>query len=165
MSDLTLYQITNKFVVFLEKENELTEDEINVLGEELALLLRKKSSDIIGYTRNIEGFIAAAKAEEERIKNMRQTAENRLERFKEYVKSNMERLHLIKIETELGTLTICKNPISVEIVSEDDVPDEYKEKVVTYKINKKLISKHYKSCNIIPAGTIIHSENTSLRIK
>ena len=41
------------------------------------------------------------------------------EKFKEYVKKNMETMGISKIQTELGTMNIAKNPISVEILDED----------------------------------------------
>ena len=69
MSDLTLYNITNKFVELMDKaqDGELTEEEYNQLGEELAIELQKKGSNIIGYTKNVELTINAMKEEEKRI--------------------------------------------------------------------------------------------------
>ena len=54
MSNLSLYNITNKFVDLMDKaqEGELTEEEYNELGNELALELQNKSSNIIGYIKN-----------------------------------------------------------------------------------------------------------------
>ncbi len=84
MSDLTLYNITNKFAELMDRaENgELTEEEYNKLGEELALELQNKSSNIIGYVRNSELLIEAMKAEEKRISDMRKAGEAKLEKFK-----------------------------------------------------------------------------------
>lgn len=67
MSNLSLYNITNKFVELMDKaqEGELTEEEYNQLGEELAIQLQQKGSNIIGYTKNIELTINAMKEEEE----------------------------------------------------------------------------------------------------
>lgn len=102
MSDLTLYNITNKFVDLMDRvENgELTEEEYNKLGEELAIELQNKSSSIIGYVRNSELLIEAMKAEEKRISDLRKVAENKIEKFKQYVKENMEKLGLEKIQTD-----------------------------------------------------------------
>ena len=51
----------------------------------------------------------------------------------------MENAGFTKIETTLGSLSIAKSPISVEISNEDEVPSEYKTEVVTTKIDKKAI--------------------------
>lgn len=167
MSNLTLYNITNKFTALMDKaENgELTEEEYNQLGEELALELKEKSSNIIGYIRNSELLIEAMKAEEKRISDIRKSGEKKIEKFKQYVKENMERLELDKIPTELGTLSIAKNPMSVEIENEDDVPEEFKQQVVTTKIDKTAIKNHFNETGELIAGVKIINDKTSLRIK
>ena len=167
MSDLTLYNITNKFAELMDRaENgELTEEEYNKLGEELALELQNKSSNIIGYVRNTELLIEAMKAEEKRIADTRKTGEAKLEKFKQYVLENMERLSLSKIQTELGALSVSKNPMSVEIENEDEIPSEFKQEVVTTKIDKTAIKNHFKETGEIVPGTRIIDDKMSLRIR
>lgn len=167
MGDLTLYNITNKFVDIIEKaqEGELTESEYNELGEELAIELRNKSANIIGYARNTEQFIEALKGEEKRLAEVRKSAELKLEHFKGYVKDNMERLGLDKIDTGLGTLSIAKNPMSVEIIEEELVPNEFKQEVITIKIDKTAIKEHYKETGEMVNGVKIIEDKTNLRIK
>ena len=167
MSDLTLYNITNKFAELMDRaENgELTDEEYNKLGEELALELQNKSSNIIGYVRNSELLIEAMKAEEKRISDMRKAGEAKLEKFKQYVLENMERLGLSKIQTELGALSVSKNPMSVEIENEDEIPSEFKQEVVTTKIDKTAIKNHFKTTGEIIPGTKIIDDKMSLRIK
>lgn len=167
MSNLTLYNITNKFAELMDRaENgELTEEEYNKLGEELALELQNKSSNIIGYVRNSALLIEAMKAEEKRISDMRKAGEAKLEKFKQYVLENMERLGLSKIQTELGALSVSKNPMSVEIENEDEIPSEFKQEVVTTKIDKTAIKNHFKATGEIIPGTKIIDDKMSLRIK
>lgn len=167
MNKLSLYNITNKFVELMDKaqNEELTEKEYNELGEELAIELQNKSSNIIGYVQNIEGFINAVKDEEVRLSEMRKTAENKLTKFKEYVKENMERLDIKEIPTELGTLKIAKNPMSVEIDNEDKIPGEFKNVIMTTKVDKTAIKNHFKNTGEIIPGTRIVNDKTSLRIK
>ena len=94
MQDLSLYNITNKFIEIMDKvtEGELSEEEYDELGKELAVELQNKSSNVIGYIQNIESFINAIKDEKARLSEMEKTAEKKLTKFKEYVKENMERL-------------------------------------------------------------------------
>ena len=56
MNSLSLYNIPNKFAELMDKvqNGEITEEEYNELGEELALELQNKSANIIGYTQNKE---------------------------------------------------------------------------------------------------------------
>lgn len=163
----TLYTITNSFVELMEKaaSGEITEVEYNQLGEELAAELQNKSVNIIAYMRNQESFIEAVKAEEKRLKDMREKTENRIEKFKQYVKDNMEKLNLQEVPTELGSLKIAKNPISVEILNEDEIPAEFKKEIVETKIDKTAIKEHFKATGELVPGVQIIDNKTSLRVK
>ena len=167
MSDLTLYNITNKFVDLMDKvENgELTEEEYNQLGEELALELQHKGSGIIGYAQNEEALIDAVDTQIKRLQEFKKSKQNKLEKFKQYVKENMERLGITKMDTELGTLSINKNPMSVEIENEEEIPKQFKQQVVTTKIDKTAIKNHFKDTGEIIPGAKIVDDKTSLRIK
>ena len=164
MSNLSLYEITNAFPALMESE-EITEEEKNKIEEELTILLQQKSQNIIGYTKNIELTINAMKEEEDRISSNRKALENKLTKFKQYVKECMENNGITKIKTGLGTLSIAKSPASVEIINEDEVPSEFKQEVVTVKIDKTKIKNNFKETGEIPDGVNIITTNTSLRIK
>ena len=164
MNNLSLYEITNAFPILMENE-EMTEEDKNKVKEELTLLLQQKSQNIIGYARNIELTIEAMKNEEKRISEKRKMLENRVIKFKEYVKECMEKNGITKIETGLGNLTIAKNPISVEVVNEEEIPSEYKTEIVAVKVDKTKIKNNIKETGEIPNGVNILTNNTSLRIK
>ena len=164
MNNLSLYQITNAFPVLMEQE-EITEENKKKIEEELTILLQQKSQNIIGYTRNIELTINAMKEEEKRISENRKVLENKMSRFKDYVKECMERNGITKIETELGTLSLVKSPASVEVINEEEVPEEFKQQVITIKIDKARKKNHFKETGEIPEGTNIVTTNTNLRIK
>lgn len=171
MSNLSLYNITNKFVDLMDKaqEGELTEEEYNELGNELgnelALELQNKSSNIIGYIKNSESLLEAMKTEEKRLSDMRKQGEKKLDKFYQYVKENMERLGLVEIPTELGKLKITKNPMSIEIENEDEIPSEFKKEVITTQIDKTAIKNHFKDTGELVPGIRIIDNKTSLRIK
>ena len=167
MSNLSLYNITNKFVELMDKaqEGELTEEEYNELGNELALELKNKSSNIIGYIKNSESLLEAMKAEEKRLADIRKQGEKKLDKFYQYVKENMERLGLQEIPTELWKLKITKNPMSIEIENEDEIPTEFKKEITTTQIDKTAIKNHFKNTGEIIPGIRIINNKTSLKIK
>lgn len=167
MSNLSLYNITNKFVEIMDKaqEGELTEEEYNELGNELALELQNKSSNIIGYIKNSESLLEAMRTEEKRLADIRKQGEKKLDKFYQYVKENMERLGLQEIPTELGKLKITKNPMSIEIENEDEIPAEFKKEVTTTQVDKTAIKNHFKDTGEIIPGVRIVDNKTSLRIK
>ena len=164
MNSLSLYQITGMIPVIMEQE-EITPELKEQLEKELTELLQQKSQNIIGYTKNIELTIEAMKTEERRISEQRKALENKLDNFKQYVKECMEQNGIKKIETGLGIISIAKNPISIEIENEEEVPDEFKTVITTTKIDKTKIKDKFKETGEIPDGVRINTENTSLRIK
>lgn len=163
MENLSLYQITSSFPKLIEEE--MSEEDKKEVKKELTELLQQKSQNLIGYIRNIELTIEAMKNEEKRISEQRKILESRLTKFKEYVKECMEQNGFTKIETQLGALSIAKNPISVEIYDEAQIPDEYKTKVIEIKVDKTAIKKALKETGEIIPGTRIIANKTSLRIK
>ena len=164
MNNLSLYEITSGFPALMENEEISVEDKKKI-EDELVVLLQQKSQNIIGYTKNIELTINAMKEEEKRIADNRKTLENKMARFKDYVKECMEKNGITKIDTGLGTLSVAKSPASVEIINEDEVPKEFKQEVVTIKIDKTKIKNNFKETGEIPAGVNIVTTNTNLRIK
>lgn len=161
---MKLYEITNEFLELFNNE-EVTEDEANKIGENLAIALRNKSTDIVGYYLNENSDIEQIDNQIKRLQEMKKAKQNRLDKFKEYVKTNMEKLDLKNIETELGKITIAKSPISVEITDKDKVPAKYKSIVQDIKIDKTAIANDFKDTGELIDGVIIHTENTNLRIK
>ena len=105
------------------------------------------------------------KTEEKRIAENRKSLEVKMEKFKEYVKECMEKMEDTKIETTLGTLSVAKNPISVEILDEDKIPNKYKTQVITTKVDKKAIADDFKATGELIEGVNIITTKTSLRIK
>ena len=164
MNNLSLYEITNAFPILMEQE-EISEEDKKKIEEELTVLLQQKSQNVIGYARNTELMINVMKEEEKRLEENRKNLEKQLTKFKEYVKECMERNNITKRDTGLGSLTIAKNPASVEIINEDEIPEEYKTEVVTVKIDKTKIKNNFKETGEIPNGVNILTNNTSLRIK
>lgn len=164
MKNLSLHEITGAFPALMENE-EITDEVKQQINEELKVLLQQKSQNIIGYTRNLELTIEAKKTEEKRIAESRKADEKRLEKFKEYVKDCMEQNGIMKVETSIGSMTIAKNPISVEIENEDEIPSEFKQEIITTKIDKMAIKNHFKETGEIVNGVNILTNNTSLRIK
>ena len=164
MNNLSLYNITSAFPIIMEQE-EMSPSLKEELEKELTALLHEKSQNIIGYMRNIELTIDAMKTEEKRISEQRKALENKIENFKSYVKECMESNGFQKIDTGLGSLTIAKNPMSVEIENEDEIPSEFKQEIITTKIDKNAIKKYIKETGEIIPGVIIVDDKTNLRIK
>lgn len=166
MKNLSLYNITNSFITLFEKaeQGELTKEEIEEQGKDLAISLKNKSTSIIGYIRNLDLTSEAIKNEIDRLTTIKKAVDNKNIKFKEYVKQNMEELELQKIDTELGTLSVTKNPASVEVYDENMISDEYKKEKLTVSIDKTAIKNAIKNGKEVQGARLIE-DKTSLRIK
>lgn len=162
--NINLYEITNKFVELNECED-LTDEQVSLINNELNKLLKEKSTSIIGYIQNMERFVDALKSEEDRLKTTRKNAENKLARFKEYVKINVEKIENKEVVTDLGILKIVKNPISVEIIDEEKIPNKYKVIKQEIQVDKKSILNDFKQNGEIIDGVKFVTNKTSLKIK
>lgn len=167
MSVLKLYDIPGKFEELMKKTEagELTQEEYDNLGEQIALELQQKSTNIIGFWQNKNSFIDAVDTQIKRLQEIKKVEQNNLEKFEKYVKDNMERMGITKIETELGALQIIKNPASVVVIDQEQVPDEFLRVKTSIEVDKTAIKKHLKETGEVPDGIKIVTNNTSLRIK
>lgn len=164
MSDLSLYAISKSFnemmlnddITDTEKEQVLT-----MLGE----MIQNKSTEVIGLEKNMEYVIQAMKEEEDRIKENRKALENKLERYKGYIMSCMNVVGVEKLETPRGSITIAANPMSVEIVDEDKIPNKYKKQVIETKIDKDSIKRDFKNTGEAIEGVKYITDKKSLRFK
>lgn len=163
----TLYNITNKIIDLMDKaENgELTEEEQSLLSQEVEKELINKSSSIIAYVQNNEALSKAIDDEIDRLTEMKKKLKNKTDKFKEQVLNNMDRLGIENVTTNIGKLAIRKNPISVEILNENIIPEEFKKEVVKTNIDKAAIKIYFKETGEIIPGTIINTDKYSLRIE
>lgn len=163
---MSLYEINQSYANLFDRfeEGEVTPEELQETGNMLAIELQNKSRNIIGYEKSIELAINTYKDEEKRLAERRKVLENKLDRYKEYVKKNMEQMGLQKIETPLGVLSICKSPASVEILDESMIPNEYKTQKIVECVDKKAIKEAIQNGENIQ-GVKLVEDKTSLRIK
>lgn len=164
MSEFNFYQITAGFPALMENE-EISQEDKKKIEDELNILLQKKSKNVIGYAKNIDLTISAMKEEEKRIANDRKVLENKLDRFKDYVKECMERADITKIETPIGTISIIKNPTSIEVVDQEQVPNEFLRVKTSIEVDKAKIKKNLKETGEVPDGIKIVNDNYRLDIK
>lgn len=162
----SLYEITNALQVLQEKDiEEMSEEEKAELEQKLEELLVQKSGSVIKFIQNLQSNVDAIKNEEKRLKEVRQYLENRQGKFQEYVMKCMDKIGAKEIITESGIIRTRNNPLSVEIVDEDKVPNKYKKQVVETKIDKNAIKSDFKATGEMLEGIKYVTNKKSLNIK
>jgi hypothetical protein len=127
MTDLTLYTIADQYLVDLQKLQEMDIDEQTFKDtlEGLSGDLELKATNVAMFVRNLEANAEAIKVAEKQMAERRKSIEAKAERIKEYLKENMVRTGITKIECPYFQLSLRKNPPAVEVLNQDMIPDEY----------------------------------------
>lgn len=124
MTSLALYAVADEYMVALNRLAELDLDPQTVADtlESLSGDLEAKATNVGLYIRNIGALVAGMKDAEASMKARREKAEKHVENLSAYLKANMERTGVTKIEGPMLALQIKKNPPAVVIDAPDLVP-------------------------------------------
>jgi uncharacterized coiled-coil protein SlyX len=122
-----LYQIANEYQEAATRlaELDLPEEVVRDTLEGLSGDLEAKSTNVAAFVRNLEAMAEKMKEAENEIAQRRAAIEKRTERVRQYLKENMERTGITKIECPYFALTIQKNPPGVKVIDAGAVPDAY----------------------------------------
>ena len=124
-----IYEITQDYLKLMElaSDPEIDPEIIADTFEGIDGELEIKAENYAKIMKNLEGDIAALKAEEERLAKKRKAIENNIKRMKVALQEAMELTGKTKFKTDLFSFGIQKNAPSVVIDAADirDIPEEY----------------------------------------
>ena len=124
-----IYELTQDYLRLLEmaEDPELDPEVIADTFEGIEGELEIKAENYAKVMKNLEGDIAALKAEEERLAKKRKAIENNIKRMKSTLQEAMELTGKTKFKTDLFSFGIQKNAPSVVIDAADirDIPEDY----------------------------------------
>ena len=151
---MNLYQLTNNFIEvdrliseYLENgEQELAENLVKA-NEIIAQEIENKSTGFLYMFRNMDSQMEAIDGEIKRLQDLKKSVKSKSDRLKNMLKDSMEAIGTKNIETNLGKISIRKNPGSLVIDDIDLVPATYKEEIVTrtVRVDTNLVKKLIKS--------------------
>ncbi|MCK9554154.1 siphovirus Gp157 family protein [Aquamicrobium sp.] len=167
MSAITLYQLAQEYradldhLADLDLPPEAVQDTLESLGGELEV----KAQNVIAFMRNLESTADAIKEAEKRMAERRKAIEKRADSLKQYVLDTMQHNGIQKIECPLFRISIAKNPPSVEIIDERQIPTHYltDPPPPLPQIDKKLIAQAIKDGFEVPGAKL--SQGYRLAIK
>lgn len=160
---MKLYELANNYNNLLELlEDQTIEPEIikealnNVEGD-----LVEKVENICKFIRTMDAQAKALKEEEKRMADKRKSLENRQTYLKTYLFDTMKATGHETIKGNIFTLKIAKNPVSVELESLNDIPEQYK--VFKVEADKRLILENLKNGIEIPGCKLKQGEGLRIR--
>lgn len=130
MENLKLYEITQGMIdqldIFLESEgSDFDKENYSEIMLFLKDELKNKSSSLLQYIQNLQMLNKSAKEEADRLQKLIKTRSNKVERLKNYLVATLQVLETKKIETDLGSYGIRKNPDKLEIYDLSALPKEF----------------------------------------
>lgn len=168
---MNFYDVTKDYIERMElleqginaETGEMTDNtnQLAIWNKELTKDLKEKSSNVIAVVRNQELTIDALDNEIKRLKAMKDGIENRLDKFKVYIKNAMITNNIEKIDTNLGSIKFTKST-STEIFDESLIDKKFIEVVTTEKISKEKIKKALKAGEEVQGARLVENKNLKI---
>ena len=159
---MNLYELTDSYLKVLELiENgeEGLEDTLESINDTIEL----KADGYARIIRNLEANAVALKVEIDRLTNRRRSIENSIDRLKENLKDAMIATGKEKIKTDLFNVTVANNPVAVNVIDENMIPEEYFNIEVIRKLDKISLRDAIKNGEEIQGAEL--TQGKGLRIK
>ena len=157
---MNLYELSLAFqnVQNMDLDPEVMQDTLDSIED----AIENKAENIAKLIQNLNADVASFKAEEERLKGKRQTAERKIEWLKSYLENNMRLTGKTKFKSGMFNFAIQKNPASVNITDERIIPEDFLIPQLP-KIDKTSLKELLKNGVEIPGAELKQTE--SLRIR
>ena len=161
-----LYKLAGQYLALQElaESGDMSSDDLADTFEAIEGEYQDKAVAVIQVAQNFESTVDAIDSEIARLAKLKTQASNQQTRLREYLRENMERTGIKKIEHPLFKITLADGRDMVEIVDADKLPNNYVSVKVTEAPNKKLLLADLKGGVSIPGAALTKSK-TSLRIK
>lgn len=156
---MKLYELSESY----QKVLELIEagEELGDTLESIEEAFELKVENIAKVMKSVEGEAEIIREEEKRLAERRRALEAQVGRLKTYVEDNMKASGIDKVKGRFFSLSLQKNPPSVEIINESLIPTDYIKTVTS--VDKKLILEAIKSGQAVTGCEMRQTE--SLRIR
>lgn len=159
-----LYELTEMYQNILNLiEDDADNEDLKKALDSITDNINLKAENTAKLIRSIEGNIKVLKDEESRLEGKRKALENKVTNIKGYLENELKSMDMKKVKGNLFTVSIQKNPQSVNILNEDLIPEEFKRTVTTTTVVKKDLLEALKEGRVVEGAEIRQAE--SLRIR
>lgn len=156
-----LYELTKNYFVLWQQLDDMDPEILEAKLQECEGQIEEKAENIAKLIKSIDADVDALKTEEKRLSDRRKALENKKDRVKTYLEKQLEFAGMEKVKTTTFTVAMQNNPASVNIFSEDSIPEQF----IMYekKISKADILEKLKAGEEVPGAILQQSK--SLRIR
>jgi hypothetical protein len=163
----SLYVLSNEYQAIQAKliESDFDEQTIADTLEGASGDLEAKSINVAMFVRNLESSAEAIKQAEKEMAERRKAIEKKADSIRQYLKENMQRCGISKIESPYFALTLKKNPPAVIIDAPDLIPAEFlviPEPTLPYP-DKKAIADRLKAGEVVSGAHLEQAERLDIK--
>lgn len=164
---MKLFEIAGEYQALLEQTFDAETGEVNEQAlaklDEIAVDLKEKGIAIASYIKNIEAEETAIDAAIANMEERRNQLAKKTKSLINYLQSNMERCSISQISCPYFAVKLKKCPVSVDILDENAISENYKKVKSVISIDKIKIKEE------ILAGVIVEGaalkQNMRLEIR
>ncbi|MDO4649186.1 MAG: siphovirus Gp157 family protein [Eubacteriales bacterium] len=164
----TLFELKNEYEYLYQMATECGPEDAEIFADTMEAIQGEIEEKADGYAyviAQIEGDRETIKAEIARLTQRQKALEANGRKMKEHLQQTMVATGNRKFKTATHSFSIQKNPVSVKIDNEAEIPDEFMVPQEP-KVNKKAIAAFLKSLDKGDTCTFAHLEETEgLRIR
>ena len=163
----SLYSLSNEVEKVIQEvvfaDGELSPDLEQQL-DKISGDFKAKAGNIAKWCLNLDANVPGLEQEITRLQKRLKVQGNLNQRLKNYIKYCMENAGLHKLDMGTFTISIAKNPPSVEVVTEELLPSKYIRVVQTQSVDKKQLLQDLKDGEKIE-GAVLITDKTRLTIR
>jgi hypothetical protein len=159
MSGFSLYQISSDYMSALDAltaDDDIPPEAIADTLEGLAGAWEDKAMNVARYVRNLEAEASAIASAKMAMDARMKSATAKADRLRAYLLAEMERTGLKPKAADIAIRT-QKNPASVVIDREEFIPNEFRQEVTTWRVDKRAIKDAWTAGTSVPGTRLEQS--------
>lgn len=164
---MRLYEIANEYQLLLDQSINPETGEVNETAlaclENIVDNVKNKSIAVASYIKNIEADEIAIDAAISRMQDRKNQITKKVESLITYLQTNMERCGINEISCPYFVIKLKKCPVSVDVIDEASIPDDYKKKKEVISIDKLKIKEELNNGVVIPGVTLKQNMRLDIR--
>lgn len=159
---MKLYEISEKLIALQGKleRGELTQEQVADTLESLDMSFQDKVEGTIKMIKSFEAEAKAYKEASDEFKAKEKRAKQSAERLKNYLDTHLRAQEIEELKAGMFTISYRKNPPSVEILQEENLPRAYKRTKIVVEADKTKIKKALQDGEEVPGAKLITDKKT-----
>jgi hypothetical protein len=155
-----LHDISKDFLLI--QNEEMSAEEMSDCLDSIECAFEDKANNILAFTNGLDSDVKAIDEEIKRLQTRKTAIKNRSDSFKDYLRMNMERTGITKLQHPLFSVTLGKPTKTANIFDEALLPDDYVNVDVVSKPDKRKILAELKDGADIPGAELSEGKSRLL---